>query len=159
MPVLNLADELATDGASWRAREGMSRLRSGRSGAHAPSARRCRSDSTPSIASRAGNAARMPIAAWPPTQPQNKNVSRWLRFVLALTLEAAARVGRPGRLRRLSGRPGQPAEALRRHVERGVELARHVLERDQGGQFDDRIVVDVPLAACPQRVSDSQAGA
>ncbi|HLT01153.1 MAG TPA: hypothetical protein VK001_03200, partial [Geminicoccaceae bacterium] len=40
MPVLNLADELATDGASWRASEGMRGCDAERSGAHAPSAQR-----------------------------------------------------------------------------------------------------------------------
>ena len=37
----------------------------------------------------------------------------------------------------------QPAGSLRRHVERAVELGRHILEGDQASQLDERIVVEV----------------
>src|SRR3972149_10818178 len=35
------------------------------------------------------------------------------------------------------------AKALRRDAERGVELARHVLIRDQRGEIDDRVVAEM----------------
>jgi hypothetical protein len=40
---------------------------------------------------------------------------------------------------------GRETEALRRHSERDVELARHVLERDQGSQLNHLTVVECSL--------------
>jgi hypothetical protein len=56
-------------------------------------------------------------------------------------------------------RPGSRArlaEALRRDIQRRVELARHVLKRDQGRQLDERVVIEVLLAARHQLVGDRQ---
>jgi len=46
-------------------------------------------------------------------------------------------------LRRNAG--SAAAESLRWNAERGVELARKVLKRDEGGQLDDGVLVEMPF--------------
>jgi hypothetical protein len=64
--------------------------------------------------------------------------------ITALSSDLRALVGR---LRRQ-----HPTEALRRHGEGGIELARHLLERDQRAQLDDG-VVGVPLQSYHELVA------
>jgi hypothetical protein len=64
--------------------------------------------------------------------------------ITALSSDLRALVGR---LRRR-----HPTEALRRHGEGGIELARHLLERDQRAQLDDG-VVEVPLQSYHELVA------
>src|SRR2546429_336492 len=46
----------------------------------------------------------------------------------------------------------RPTESLRRHVQRAVELARHVLEGDQTGQLDERVVAEPLLQPLHQLI-------
>src|SRR5437016_12183603 len=51
------------------------------------------------------------------------------------------------------------AESLRRHIQRAVEFARHVLEGDQCGQLDQRIVAEPLLQPLQQLIGHPTLGA